>query len=776
MLKASDSYKVAITGDVRRILLKTVVNIIDPDLTWGEGSSSGAESFSDLTQLRDKVLEQDSRYITLEQNRWLLDGSFVPLDEYEMGNAAFTSTALSGADGTFDTPQWCQITFSNVDILQACSIYFPDNDYDGVPCDFTVDIYQGGTSYHTETVTDNTDNYVDIKHFTVYYPDTIKITVTRWSLPYRRCRIPEIIPGVYETWTGDMIASFDIQQQANIACTSLPYGSCTLKMDNLDRRFEPRSKDGVFQSIEARQGIDVNIGVELEDGNVDYKHVGTYYQYNGGWTTGDNGITMEWYLVDIIGLLADRQYIPPDTLPTTLDGWIQSIAAQLGTNFGERYHVDPDYADTALTCQADDVAEIKCGDLLRYVCMASGTWPRADNSTGYLTAEPLWNEGNKLTLDNMEAYPVMKANDDVAYVTFYLYNEYTGSETETYIISGNSQAASATVEVKNPFLHTKAQALAAARLILATMGGNELDTTGRGDMVSEIGDVDTVWLNESSATTGRRVSQAFTFNNGVLQGCDSTLLQADGSFLWQNRVKFTEDTTWTVPDGVTQIRMILVGHGYDGTAGTLPTASLRITYDLGAGQSGYEVTEEYGSTVAIPPEVYQYITKIETFNCYSGTMGYDGSGGKIYAETINVNAGMTIPIHIGKKTSDPTTAYSFSTENGKFYTYGYTDISNGDSYGRSGVAEPLSGSGDGGRGASGYSVSSSSPYQSIPLDDNTVAYTKTNVPVNVDGEKKYVISVGPSSSLGYNPSSNGATGCVVIYWADPDAELSEGVT
>ncbi len=100
-------------------------------------------------------------------------------------------------------------------------------------------------------------------------------------------------------------------------------------MDNLDRRFEPRNKNGVFRSIEERQGIDISIGV---DGG-DYQHVGIFYQYSGGWKTGDNGTTMQWSLVDIVGLLADRQYLPPDTLPTTLQGWAASLVSQLGTNF-----------------------------------------------------------------------------------------------------------------------------------------------------------------------------------------------------------------------------------------------------------------------------------------------------------------------------------------------------------------------------------------------------------------------------------------------------------
>src|SRR5699024_12301198 len=50
---------------------------------------------------------------------------------------------------------------------------------------------------------------------------------------------------------------------------------------------------------------------------------------------------LEWSLVDIVGLIADREYIPPATLPATLGGWVASIVAQLGTNFAQRYRVDP---------------------------------------------------------------------------------------------------------------------------------------------------------------------------------------------------------------------------------------------------------------------------------------------------------------------------------------------------------------------------------------------------------------------------------------------------
>ena len=108
---------------------------------------------------------------------------------------------------------------------------------------------------------------------------------------------------------------------------------------------------------------------------------------------------MQWYLVDIIGLLADREFIPPSTLPTTLGGWLSALTGQLGVNFKDCWHADPNFTALPVTVRtAEDIRGKKCGDLVRWVCMATGTWPRADSATGYLTAEPLWSEGNKLTL------------------------------------------------------------------------------------------------------------------------------------------------------------------------------------------------------------------------------------------------------------------------------------------------------------------------------------------------------------------------------------------
>lgn len=711
MISSTTAYQAAIVGDTRRIYLQAVIDIIDPDITYGTVSSSGMANVCKSEQIHDKEMEIVP-YATLEANRWALNGQFKLFPLHGADHIGFLGDTLSGADGVFSPAVWVEEHFSNVSILQACSIYFPSADWDGVPADFTVEVMQGRTAYYTKTVAGNTASSIALDGFTVNNPDAIRVTVTKWSKENRRIRIPEIIPGLYEKWTGNEIAVFSLKHQGDVSCMTLPYGTCTIKMDNLSRRFEPRSKNGVFQSIEERQGIPVSIGVRLSDDTVEYKPAGVFYQYSGGWKTGDNGLTMQWDLVDIVGLLADREFIPPPILPTTLSGWIAALVAQMGENFAGMYAVDPNYASAEASVRAaDDLVGMTCGDILRYVCMATGTWPRADAETGYLTAEPMWNQGSKITLDNLVDYPTMKANTDIA-ALFFTLND--GNDTQ-YVVSGNSTASNETKSIQNPFIKTQSQALTAARAILSTYGGNKLEIVGRGDPASEIGDVDTVWLNESTATTGRRIQQDLSLQDGVLRNCSSVLLQADGIFLYDGMEVITSSGVWTAPAGATQLRIILVGKGEDGGHGEPGTMGRQESED----GYGYSERGEYGAD------------------------GSDGAGGKVWTATIDINPQQSFEVSFD---GFNTIFGPYSSANGNTYPQGYSDVASGESYARTGVASPKPGSGDGGAGgkggAPGYGV-----YKH---------YTWAG-----GGSTTFKVLVEPEPG---KPGAAGAQGCAVIYW------------
>lgn len=708
MIDTSPAYKAAIIADKRHILAKAVIDIIDPDITYGAVTASGQSAQSNGAQLYDKNFDVAPRYASLEQDRWTLGGGYniFPTDAATI-QTNFIGNVLSGSDGSFATAQWVQMNFSNVSILQACSIWFSQDPADGVAEDFKIEVFCGNTAYFSQTVTGNKSSNVGFERFTVYDPTAIKVTVTKWSLPSRFVRLVEIVPGIYEQWRADDCSTLEVRQEINPSCLSLPYGTATIRMDNLSRRFEPRSKNGVFQSVEERQGIPLFFGVVLPDKSTEWVPCGVYYQTSGGWTTGDNGLVMQWDLVDIIGLIADRAYIAPATLPTTLSGWVASIVAQLGSNFTALYTVDAAYASLPLSATAAEIQGKTCGEILRYACMATATFPRADAETGKLAVEPLWSAGSYVTLDNLNAYPVMSANDDLAAVIFKLYDG-SGNDT-TVTIGGNNTASSQTISVDNPFLKTSQAAQTAARNILACYGGNKLEVSSRGDMASELGDVDSIQLDRSSATSARRITQQLGFNGNVMTNLPATFLQADGSFLYQSRAIITASGTWTSPTGVTSLRIIVVGGGDNGANGTNGT---------------------WGD---------------------DGQAGADGLGGKVYAFTINCNSGQSFNVTIGGAGAD-TVFGAYSSASGQRFN-GYTDIANGSVFARDGVAVPLPNSGDGGKGGTAGRKGITHEVSLSTVDANG------NV---VDSGNTYtVIDSHPTPG---GAGAAGASGCVVVYY------------
>lgn len=719
MINTSDAFKAAITADTRRIYLKAVIDITDPDIVY-EGVTASTEAiYSKSAELYNKVLEIGN-YATLEHNKWLLNGGCAILNDdytadFEIGYAGYER---SNADGEFSTPQFATLEISNCDVLQQVSVVFSNNLNDGVARDLTIEISQGGTVYHSETITDNTDSFITVKGFMVYNPDEVTVTVTKWSLPDRCMRIAEILTGIYETWTNDDIAEFNCTMQINTNGTSLPYGTVSLKMDNSDRRFEPRNKDGLFASLEERQEVKCYIGARLDNNVVEYVPLGSFYLYGDGWKTSNNDLTMQWEFVDIIGLLSNLRYVVPNTLPTTLGGWIASVVSQLGANFADRYSVDPAYASKSATVSSSDAIEGKtCGDIIRNVCMATGTFARADAETGYLTVEPLWTQGNAIDLDNVERHPTTKSNPDCTSIVFKLAND------STYTVGGTKTSSGVTVNIDNPFIANSTKALEVARYILSTYGGNQLETVGRGNPANEVGDVPTVQLDNSNAANGRILYQTFNIQNGVLSGCNTTMLQADGAYLYENRVFLIDNATWTAPTGVSKLRIVLVGGGDGGYSGT------RGTY--------YE----------------------------NGVDGVDGLGGKVFADVININPQQTFSVTIGQGgaknggVGGDTIFGSYSSANGDRYSPSYIDLTSGTAFARSGVNFPMANRGDGGQGGKGGKKGAK----------HTEEYKDFTVGGRIDHEQDIVYIDATREVIDAHPTNgtlgkDGSDGCVIIYY------------
>lgn len=713
MLNVSTAYEQAAKASVRKTLVKALVDLVDPDVVYGTVTGTAQSYLSQPEQLHDRVFELGPSYITLEHNRWLLDGSMelppltVPDTEtgYE-GNAALTSTATVRMD------------ISGIEVLQNLTIIWTERVMDGAPAKVRITIWSGASVEFDKTYsTDDgtlSGSRLQISGFTVAAPTRVMVYTQSWTLPDRVLRLVEIVPGLVEEWTNDRIAGLSIIQQTDVSLTRLPYSTATIDLDNSDHRFDWRGTQNLTPSLEERIDIPLSIGFETDGGDI-YARVGVYFMTSGGWSTAENGLTVRWKLVDIIGLVTARRYEVPDTLPTTVSGWLSSILGTLGVNFANKYQIVGGLTSAALPAPAaDSLRNVTCGQLLLWICQALAAWPTTDPTTGDLMLLPLPSEGVTLDLDNLSAYPLMSSNNDIAELIFRLPDQ-------TLVSAGGTSTSSPTsVTITNPFIQTAQQAYAAARMILSGYGGTAISTRGRGDPASQLGDVATVSLDDSHATAGRVIRQTFSLDNGVMLNCQTTLLKAAGIDLYENSATFTANGSFAVPAGVTQLRIILVGKGEDGEAGT----------------DGNFFT--------------------------AGSDGADGRGGRIYAGTVNVVPGQTLTVTVG----DETTLGAFSSANGIRYANGYVDINTGRSYGRPGVAAPAAGSGDGGKGGAGGNKGERHEepgYYYVDIItgiDDIIIHEQVWTTITVT-------DVEPGKGA---PGAPGATGCAVIYWEAADDE------
>lgn len=752
MIDRSSAYDQAITARRRRITVRATFDLRDPDAVVSGAASSTQSPYSQIAQVYDEITDQtDYKLGTLEQDRIQLDGSWaLPPDDPDEAKAeqlGWWGGVLSGADGTFASPQpYIELNFTGMSILQAFTLWFSQNSYDGVPESFRVDVYSAATLAFSRIIEGNADHQVLIEQFTVYDPTKIRVTMLKWSRPYTYPRLTDLFFGLFEQWSGRDIHSVDVLTESTFTGLSLPYSTCDLEAYNKGHRFDPYAPNSLFLSIEERQAIPIDWGIYLPDGTIEWVPGGWYYQQSGGWEIKD--LTVRWSLVDIIGMLVDRNYSPPDTLPTTLGGWIASIVACLGVNLAGRYIVDDEVKDLALTAAVEDVTDLTCGEVLRYACQATAAWAHQDFATGFLRVSKRgYDTGANITGSNMPSWPTMQANEEIADITFKL------DDNQEVTFPGTNTASDKSLTVDNPFVHTADDARRVVSNAMSQYGGRKFTVRSRGNPASETGDIDTVATAFGTTISARRYKHQLKLVDDVMRNLPAYFIQTSTDKHYENTVvingALTGSGSWTAPPGITTIYLQLVGGGDGGDGGYGGDAYG--SNDPGPAPAGKAGLGGKIYIVEIP------INEGQTFSFSCGKGGRGGAGG----QPQNVYGDMDEELRKGKpgtKGTD-TTFGAYSSASGKRYSAGMTDVETGAYYGATGVdgiestdgtASGKSGTANTGNGGDGGNSGNNGIYRNVIVDGHF---------------SRRVWVVEPSRGT---PGGNGADGLIIIKYNDPE--------
>lgn len=237
-----------------------------------------------------------------------------------------------------------------------------------------------------------------------------------------------------------------------------------------------------------------------------------------------------------------------------------------------------------------------------------------------------------------------------------------------------------------------------------------------------------------------------------------TPIRKEGSESYEYHVVLTGSGTWTVPEGTTSVRAVLIGAGgagFDGSPG-------------GDSTETWEGDEIKTTRINLTAPTTSANDSSNVSNRGAGTPGNGGAGGaagtpgKVYEVTFSPSNGSRISYSCGSKgTSNgalggATTFGSYSSNSGSTSSAGYTDIISGITYAKSG--DSGADGGKGGSGADGESVGGVSGGKQEPSGSATRSDSDTqrrsNISMDIDATANFSLGAAGGGGAGGNSGNN----------------------
>ncbi len=200
------------------------------------------------------------------------------------------------------------------------------------------------------------------------------------------------------------------------------------------------------------------------------------------------------------------------------------------------------------------------------------------------------------------------------------------------------------------------------------------------------GHVVSLWNEWDKQQTLACIASRETKISGLLKSRTSALVgflppQPETTEYYDERVILTGSGEWTVPEGVTSLRVVLVEHGADGLDGS-------------SGASGGSVSLIVTDTEAKPGGTW---SRQPGAGGAGGAGGEGGLGGRILSADLDVFSGTVFAY----SADTATTFGTLSAQNGSRSDAGFTDPVTGDVFGKKGDDGSAGGDGGGGGSANG---------------------------------------------------------------------------
>lgn len=318
--------------DNRRIGLKFIFGVIAPEAAaQAVPTSSEQAEISQISQSHDDVQKMSLRIGSLEDNLFILDGTYsVSPDEIENIQTGWWSADLSDIEGAFSSNPWIEFEFPKSHRSYGFTLIFDDTIPGDYPSEVTVTSYDSSGDI-IGTITVNPDSFKCVIPLPSIGYRKLKIEFSKTNKPFRRIRLCEVRFGVDYTYDKNSIGSATLNLSADPASESLPTNEFVAKIDNSNKLYNMINPEGLFAFLQDGQFAKCFISIDVEE--ID---MGRFYFTSA--QSEDGGLTADITFNDRILMLDNVIYNSGASGTWTLSDAVASILNVAGFEIETKYN------------------------------------------------------------------------------------------------------------------------------------------------------------------------------------------------------------------------------------------------------------------------------------------------------------------------------------------------------------------------------------------------------------------------------------------------------
>lgn len=439
MLPVSAEWQVASRGQFRyQAYLHASLELTPPTLRKNAVVTSvNTFSQSDIHSIMDTVYDPPTKYITLERNRWLLNGEFQALPENVVTEDWWSEDSSSVV---------IHFQFDKVYSIPGLYVYW-DLENETFPEKITARGYDLNGALSTTVVVNNINSTYGYYEYPMDDIKSVDLIIEEWNIPGWRKRISEFLFGLFIEFSSvnnGRIMSASATDSASPISEELPVRDMSLVLRNLDGYFNPTMSNSVSKYLAARQVFYIKWGFNVSYNNTEWTEELPYF-------IKDFSIPADSKNAQI-NLTSRLAFLTNDYLYglyTKSNRTLYDIATEVLENSNvineheqENPWVLPDFLKNYVTNAP--IAGFATNVILQYIALASCSWLCLDALTGYITykkSHDTVSEYCRVDQSQTLGDPSIEVEDRLRSITIILYKYGVKSESQEigdgdYVING----------------------------------------------------------------------------------------------------------------------------------------------------------------------------------------------------------------------------------------------------------------------------------------------------------------------------------------------------